>query len=224
MKVKYFIGGYDKNICYLLWCEESKHAAIIDPAVEINPIIDFIENNNLILDKILITHSHHDHIKYLYDLIDFFNLIKVYISKKSYQEFNLQYKNQNTVFSSLSNNQIVNVGKGMLTVLETPGHYYDSICIWDIKNRRIFTGDTMFIGRTGRILSKKSSIDDLYHSIYNVLLKLPHNTMIYSGHDYGYKTLDTIENNIVSSDFFTCQNLSQFRIVMNNYEKNRKKR
>ncbi|OUT39046.1 MAG: hypothetical protein CBB66_03905, partial [bacterium TMED6] len=67
MKVKYFIGGYDKNICYLLWCEESNHAAIIDPSVEINPVIEYINKENLILDKILITHTHHDHIKYLND-------------------------------------------------------------------------------------------------------------------------------------------------------------
>ena len=40
MNVKYFIGGYDKNICYLIWCDESKHAAIIDPSVEINPILE----------------------------------------------------------------------------------------------------------------------------------------------------------------------------------------
>ena len=65
MNVKYFIGGYDKNICYLVWCDESKYAAIIDPSVEINPILEFIEANNLILDKVLITHSHHDHIRYL---------------------------------------------------------------------------------------------------------------------------------------------------------------
>ena len=214
MKVKYFIGGYDKNICYLLWCDESKHAALIDPSVEINPIIEFIDKKDLILDKVLITHSHHDHIKFVPDCIDYFNLIKVYISHKSSKQFN---------FISLTDNQVINIGMHMITCLETPGHYYDSMSFWDSKNKRIFTGDTMFIGRTGRVLSSKSSIDDLYRSIYNVLLKLPHNTMIYPGHDYGYTTLDTIANNIVSSKFFNCQNLEEFKLVMKKYEKNRKK-
>ena len=214
MKVKYFIGGYDKNICYLLWCDESKHAAIIDPSVEINPIIEFINKKDLILDKILITHSHHDHIKFVSDFIDYFNLIKVYISYKSSKKFN---------FISLTDNQVVNIGMHMITCLETPGHYYDSMSFWNSKNKLIFTGDTMFIGRTGRVLSSKSSIDDLYSSIYNILLKLPHNTMIYPGHDYGYTTLDTIGNNIVSSKFFNCQNLAEFKLVMKKYEQNRKK-
>tara|TARA_X000000368_G_scaffold81740_1_gene61649 strand:- start:1466 stop:2113 length:648 start_codon:yes stop_codon:yes gene_type:complete len=214
MKVKYFIGGYDKNICYLLWCDESKHAAIIDPSVEINPIIEFINKQDLILDKILITHSHHDHIKFVSDFIDYFNFIKVYISYKSSKKFN---------FISLTDNQVVNIGMHMITCLETPGHYYDSMSFWNSKNKLIFTGDTMFIGRTGRVLSSKSSIDDLYSSIYNILLKLPHNTMIYPGHDYGYTTLDTIGNNIVSSKFFNCQNLEEFKLVMKKYEQNRKK-
>lgn len=214
MKVKYFIGGYDKNICYLLWCDESKHAAIIDPSVEINPIIEFITKKDLILDKILITHSHHDHIKFVSDFIDYFNFIKVYISYKSSKKFN---------FISLTDNQVINIGMHMITCLETPGHYYDSMSFWNSKNKLIFTGDTMFIGRTGRVLSSKSSIDDLYSSIYNILLKLPHNTMIYPGHDYGYTTLDTIGNNIVSSKFFNCQNLEEFKLVMKKYEQNRKK-
>ena len=87
MKIKYFIGGYDKNLCYLLWCPKSKHAAIIDPAVEINPIIEFINDNDLILDKILVTHSHHDHVKYLPDLEGYFNSIKTYGSFMSAQKF-----------------------------------------------------------------------------------------------------------------------------------------
>ena len=223
MEIKYFIGGYDKNICYLIWCKESKQAAIIDPSVDINPILEFIDKQDLILDKILITHSHHDHIKYLYDLIDYFNLIKVYISKKSSAKFNTKLKDENSIFFPLSHNQVINIGTNIITCLETPGHYYDSISFWDSNNRYIFTGDTMFIGRTGRVLSSKSSIDDLYDSIYNILLKLPHETIIYPGHDYGYKLSDTIQNNIISSSFFNCKNLDEFIKVMENYEKNRKK-
>ena len=42
MKIKHFIGGYDNNLSYLLWCPNSRYATIIDPAVEINPIIENI--------------------------------------------------------------------------------------------------------------------------------------------------------------------------------------
>ena len=213
MKIKHFIGGYDKNLSYLLWCSESKQAAIIDPSVEINPIIEYINKNNLILDKILITHSHHDHIRYLSDFTDYYNLLKVYISHQTAKKFN---------FIPITHNQIINIGTEMLTCLETPGHYYDSICFWNSKNKSIFTGDTMFIGRTGRTISPRSSIKNLYKSVYEILLKLPFETMIYPGHHYGYKMFDNIGNNMISSKFFSCKKFEDFCLIMDKYEKNRK--
>lgn len=214
MKVEYFLGGYDKNLSYLLWCNKTKHAALIDPAVEISPIIEYISTHDLILNKILITHSHFDHIKYLYDIINHFNNVKIYIHHESKVDID---------FISLSHNQIINVGTDIINVLLTPGHYYDSVCFWNQEDRLVFTGDTMFIGRTGRVINPKSNIEDLYDSIYNILLKLPHNTQILPGHHYGYKMFDTISNNIDSSSFFQCDSLKMFKIVMQKYEKNRKK-
>ena len=214
MKVDYFLGGYDNNLSYLLWCTETKHAALIDPAVELSPIIECISANNLILDKILITHSHFDHIKYLHDFIDYFNNIKIY----AHHESNLDLS-----FVSLYHDQIINVGTEIINVLLTPGHYYDSLCFWHQSDKLVFTGDTMFIGRTGRVISSRSNIEDLYNSIYNILLKLPLETQILSGHHYGYKLFDSISNNINYSSFFQCDSLKSFKLVMEKYEKNRKK-
>ena len=69
MEISVFQGGYDKNLCYLIWCKESKRAAIIDPSVEPLAIFDKINIENLILEKIIITHSHHDHFAFLDDFI-----------------------------------------------------------------------------------------------------------------------------------------------------------
>ena len=65
MIIKSFEGGYDKNFCYVISCEKTKITAIVDPSVEINPIIEYIELNDLILSKILVTHTHHDHDYYI---------------------------------------------------------------------------------------------------------------------------------------------------------------
>ena len=65
--IKTFQGGYDKNFSYLIWCNKTLHASIIDPAVEIELIIKTIKKNNLLLKKILVTHTHADHIYYLND-------------------------------------------------------------------------------------------------------------------------------------------------------------
>ena len=87
----------------------------------------------------------------------------------------------------------------------------------------LFTGDTVFVGRTGRTISQGSSIEQLYNNVYNIILKLPEKTIIYPGHNYGFSKSITIRENIINSIFFQCQSLKEFKIVMKNYENRRKK-
>ena len=215
MNVNIFIGGFDKNLCYLIWCKESKEAILIDASVEINSITNFINSNELNLKRIIITHSHHDHIHFLYDWKLIFPLIKVCAFKNT----NNNYGNN---FQKLNHHETITIGQELLTILFTPGHFYDSICIWNIKSKMLFTGDTIFVGRTGRVKSTLSSIDDLYNSIYNIILKLPSETIIYPGHHYGYTKTISIRENISLSPFFQCKNIIEFKKVMEKFEKNRR--
>ena len=89
----------------------------------------------------------------------------------------------------------------LITAIHTPGHFPDSICFWNKKGSCVFTGDTMFVGRTGRTIGAKSNISNLYTSIYDKLLKLPPQTIIYSGHHYGFKKSITLSENIRLSSF-----------------------
>ena len=216
MKIKSFLGGFDKNFCYLMWCEKTNLTAIIDPSVSVNPILEYIQYNNLILDKILVTHTHHDHIAYLDDILNEYPNIKVFVHTNS-----CTLKNYN--IHPLTHGELLSLGTEMFVSLFTPGHYYDSICYYNKARALIFTGDTIFVGRTGRVISSKSNIKELFHSIYNVILKLPSKTIIYPGHHYGYKKYITIKENISISDFFNCNTLNEFKKVMKNFEKNRKK-
>ena len=100
----------------------------------------------------------------------------------------------------ISNNEVINIGNELITSMHTPGHYYDSLCFWNQDSKCVFTGDTIFVGRTGRVISERSSISELYNSIYNILLKLPEETMIYPGHHYGHKK--SISFNSYEINFF----------------------
>ena len=51
MQIKTFQGGYDKNLCYVISCPKTRIAAIVDPSVEVTPVTEYIEINNLILSK-----------------------------------------------------------------------------------------------------------------------------------------------------------------------------
>ena len=215
MKIKRFQGGYDNNFCYVLSCKETKTAAIIDPSVEINPVIEYIDSNDLILDKILITHTHYDHIHYLNDFIDLYPLIKVYASSNAGFSGSVD-------FNKLGHNDIISLGKHLILLLFTPGHYFDSVCYWVKSKNIVFTGDTMFVGRTGRTISNGSDIGELYDSTYNILLKLPLETTIYPGHHYGFCKEITLLDNIKYSKFFQCKSFNEFDLVMKNFEKIRK--
>ena len=166
------------------------------------------------LEKIFITHTHFDNIKYLEDLKDRFPQVQIcgYMNPEEDLEGN---------YRGFNHHEILPLGMEMITVLHTPGHYPDSVCFWNKKNDCLFTGDTIFVGRTGRTIWAKRNISQLYNSIYNIILKLPLNTMIYPGHDYGYEPNITIEENIKLSSFFSCKSEVEFIDIMNEFEQNR---
>jgi glyoxylase-like metal-dependent hydrolase (beta-lactamase superfamily II) len=75
------------------------------------------------------------------------------------------------------------IGKKEVKILHTPGHTEDSICVYDGKH--LFTGDTLLIGSCGRTDLLEGSPRKLYRSLHSVILRLPPDTVIYPGHDYG---------------------------------------
>ena len=215
MRIKAFLGGYDKNLSYLIWCESTRIAGIIDASIEITEILECIDSNNLLLEKVFITHTHFDHIKYLDDLTDQFPYLQICGYKNPEEKFADNYR-------ELDHHEIIPLGTEMITVLYTPGHYPDSVCFWNKKGSFVFTGDTMFVGRTGRTIGAKSNNSYLYSSIYDELLKLPQQTVIYPGHHYGYKKSVTLKENISLSPFFQCNSEDEFIRVMEHYEKTRR--
>ena len=213
-KIKSFKGGYDYNFSYLIWDEITLEGAIIDPAVQPDTVFDFISNNNIQLSKILITHTHHDHIVYLNDFLQKYSNIDIYAYAKTRQTIEGNFN------GVIHQGQIL-IGEINIKVLYTPGHYDDCVCYWIQDSKILFTGDTVFVGRSGRTISNYSNISQLYSSIYNIILKLPADTTIYSGHDYGERPFITIGENINLSPFFSCNSENEFVQIMKNFESNR---
>jgi len=214
MRIESNEGGFDKNLSYLLWCEKTKIAAILDPAIETTYFEEIINKNNLIVNKILISHTHHDHIMHLDSYLYLYPNAQVICHTKHVKQFNCSIIN-------VDDYEIVTIGEESLIAIYTPGHYIDSICYWDQTNQSIFTGDTIFVGRTGRVKSNDSNLEDLYNSVYKRLLTLPENTIIYPGHNYGFTKNISIKDNIQLSSFFSCQSFKEFKIVMEKFESSR---
>ena len=169
--IRSFIGGYDNNLTYLINCSRTGAQVLIDAAVELSQLSPYINHEPL---AVMITHGHQDHIAFLDQYISHYpNMVIIGHSESSINHYQ-RYKN-------IRDGEVIKVGELTFLVIYTPGHYYDSICY--MIDPVLFTGDTMFVGRTGRVKSDKSDIKDLYDSIYNKILTLPHNIRIYPGHD-----------------------------------------
>ncbi len=90
----------------------------------------------------------------------------------------------------VTDGDIIQFGDSKLSVIHTPGHSKDSICL--VGNGKIFSGDTLFVGNCGRVDLPGGSSKELYHSLMDILYNLEDDLVMYSGHDYGSTPTSTI--------------------------------
>ena len=210
--IRSFKGGYDNNLNYLISCMRTGNQLIVDASVSMDQIKPFINKRGLI--AIFITHTHGDHVAYLDEYIENFSDLVIMVHKNSEKKIKSDY------VKPVKHGDIISIGQLNLEVYYTPGHYSDSVCYY--LDGVLFTGDTLFVGRTGRTISEGSDIKKLYESVYNKILSLPGNTIIYPGHDYGPKMSISLEENISISPLLQATDEDDFIKRMANYEKNRK--
>ena len=207
--IRTFCGGYDKNFCYLITCSHTGYQILIDAPIDQETIRPFFTDAPL---AILITHSHHDHIHH----IDQYQNLYPDLIILGHQDSPVCKKYN---FKPLKDKSTIKIGNLHIQSLYTPGHYFDSICFK--LDPVLFTGDTLFVGRTGRVLSRKSSLKNLYKSVYNIILKLPPNTRIFPGHNYGKENTITIAENIKISPLLQAKSFNDFKLKMEFYESSR---
>jgi len=168
---------------YIISSGKGREALIIDPVIEhTDEYIKVLKNLELKLVKVIDTHIHADHITGLNELNKRTNCIRI-MGEKSKSE---------VVDVRLKDNEKIKVESIELETIYTPGH---TDCSYSyLMNDRVFTGDTLLINGTGRTDFQNGSSDDAYDSLFNKLLKLPENTIVYPAHDYNGKKSSTIQN------------------------------
>ena len=193
--------GPMKNLAYIISDNETKKAAIVDPAWEIEKILDITKRNNLNIIYIINTHSHSDHISGNEEII-----------KQTNAKLISYYKSPRKPDIPISENDEITLGKTKMKFIHTPGHCPDSICI--IVDNKILTGDTLFVGNCGRIDLPGGNIDELYTSLFTKIYKLDDKLEVYPGHDYGEKPFSTIEYEKKHNYVLEPRNLNEFREFM----------
>lgn len=204
-----FVGGYDKNFAYSIVSNDNNTCVLVDAALPPAEIIGIIPKSP---EALLITHSHGDHIAYLEEYQRIWSELKIINGTSSLLQNRLN-------FSYLKDQESFKIDDLNFTILHTPGHYPDSVCykLMDV----LFTGDTLFVGRTGRTVGQGSNIDQLYDSVFNKLLKLEKTTIIYPGHDYGEVPRISLEENRRISPLLQADSKEDFIKRMARFENER---
>lgn len=159
MRIHTIIVGPIETNCYIVEDEASKKAMIIDPGEEAEKILEHLKNLQLKIEAIVITHGHFDHIGAL-DAVQ---------------------AGTGAVVLEPDDGQRVFAGSISFTVIHTPGHSPESLCLYSEKEKVLFSGDTLFAGTWGRTDLPFSSEEDMILSLRK-LLALPPDTKVYPGH------------------------------------------
>jgi hydroxyacylglutathione hydrolase len=180
MRVQQLKLGPMDNFSYLAWDEETKDAAVIDPAWQPEKLLAFVKKEGLNLHCVLLTHGHPDHVNAVDSLAAGAGL-PVYLHEADYFMLEARPAGLKTV----ADGEQVQAGSLRLGVLHTPGHTPGSVCY--TGPGAVFTGDTLFIGECGRVDLPGSSAEALYDSFVK-LAALPDEATVYPGHSYNGDT------------------------------------
>ena len=190
---------------YILSSGKGREALIIDPVLEhTDQYINFLNKLELKLVKVIDTHIHADHITGLNELSERTSCTKIMGENSKSEVVDLRVKEDENV-------KIDNIN---LKVMYTPGHTDCSYSYW--MNDRVFTGDTLLINGTGRTDFQNGNARQQYDSIFNKLLKLPENTMVYPAHDYNGKKHSTIGSERKNNPRLQVNSVDQYVEIMNN--------
>ena len=168
---------------YIIASAKGREAVIIDPVIEnVESYIRILNELDLKLVKVIDTHIHADHVtgaSKLQKVTDCTTLMG-------------EHTPAETVDIKVKDSEIINIDNLKIKSLYTPGHTSDSYSF--LLDNYLFTGDTLLINGTGRTDFQNGSSKDAYNSLFNYLLKLPDETLVYPGHDYNGKFSSTIGN------------------------------
>ena len=180
---------------YVVWCEVSLDAVLIDPGDEVEELIAAVRANKLTVRHILLTHAHVDHVtgvrraKTEFDVPIWLHKDDVFLYKNAVQHgymFGLRVDPPPPVDLFYEPGQIVRFGTQQADVLPTPGHCPGGVCLAigasDSEDRELFVGDTLFAGSIGRTDLPGGDLSTLLNSIRTVLFAFPDDAVVHSGH------------------------------------------
>ncbi len=167
------------NFSYIIADEATKEAAVVDPSFNVEAITQLLTRESLNLKYIVNTHHHSDHTAGNEELAVKYQA-KIVAHRMSRVKKDI----------AVNDGDSIRIGKITIRIIHTPGHSPDSISL--LIDGKLLTGDTLFIGECGRTDLTGGNASDMYHSLFDKLMKLSDEIEVYPGHDYGPRPNSTI--------------------------------
>ena len=188
---------------YLIASAKGREAVIIDPVLEnVDDYIGLLKEFDLKLVKVIDTHIHADHVTGASKLKQATNCTTIMG----------EHTPADTVEIKVKDDEIIDIDNLKIRSIYTPGHTSDSYSF--LLDNFLFTGDTLLINGTGRTDFQNGSSKDAYNSLFNNLLKLPEETLVYPGHDYNGKCSSTIGNEKKFNPRLQVKNVDEYIDIM----------
>jgi len=190
---------------YLIASAKGREAIIIDPVIEnVNEYIQLLKTLDLKLVKVIDTHIHADHVTGASKLKQATNCATLMG----------EHTPADTVEIRVKDNEMINLDDLNIKSIYTPGHTSESYSF--LLDNYLFSGDALLINGTGRTDFQNGNSKDSYHSIFDKLLTLPEDTLLYPGHDYNGKKVSTIGNEKRFNPRLQVKNVDEYIEIMSN--------
>ena len=192
---------------YLIASSKGREALIIDPVIEnINEYISVLKELDLKLVKVIDTHIHADHVTGASKLKDITNCSTIMGAHTPADSVEIKVKDD----------EYINLDNLKIRAMYTPGHTSDSYSF--LMDNYLFSGDTLLINGTGRTDFQNGNAKDAYNSIFNKLLKLPDETLLYPAHDYKGEKVSTIGKEKKQNPRLQVESVDEYVDIMNNLD------
>ena len=211
--------GPMQNFAYLVGSRSTREVAIVDPAWDIDYLLNHIGEQGYKLTAALVTHYHPDHIggafannriEGLAELLAK-NPVKAYAHREEAAGVKKVTGLSDSDLAAVRSGDTLNLGPVEVEFLHTPGHTPGSQC-FRIRNTLV-SGDTLFINGCGRVDLPGSNPEDMYHSLQK-LKALPQDTLLLPGHNYGPTPKATLGETARQNTYMAVKDMETWRMFM----------
>ena len=208
------------NFMYLLGDSASREAFIVDPAWDVDGLVDLASADGYSIVGALVTHYHPDHvggdlwglrIEGLSRLLEHQSM-PIYVNKNEAEGLQKVTGVPQADMRKLDDGENLTLGNLSVTCVHTPGHTPGSQCF--LVGDRLVAGDTLFVQGCGRVDLPGGDPDAMYYSLTQKLAKLPPTTVLFPGHHYGPTETSTIGEELERNVYLRVGSLDDWRRLM----------